>query len=388
MDYFLSEELVELKNLARQFAEESIKPVRAKYDETGEFPWDIMKQLAAMDFFRIYIDEEYEGMGMGSMGLVLVTEELSRICGGIALGFAGTALGVMPLLMSGNEEQKKKYLPDLAAGKMLAGFGLTEPEAGSDAGGLKTTAVLDGDHYILNGTKHFITNGGVAKFYTVIAKTNPAKGSRGASAFIVEEGTPGFSYGKKEDKMGIRASATSELVFEDCRVPKENLLGKEGMGFLIAMRTLDRSRPGVAAQALGIAQGAFDHAVEYARQRVQFDQPISAFQATQFKFADMATEIEAARALIYQVSKMIDAGSNDFSKESAMAKLYASEVAMKVATQAVQIYGGYGYMKEYPIEKYMRDAKITTIYEGTSEIQRSVIGLSVIKEAAKRKPIS
>jgi alkylation response protein AidB-like acyl-CoA dehydrogenase len=385
MDYFLTEDQVMLRDLARKFAEEKIKPVRAQYDESGEFPWEIMKQMAAMDFFRIYLDEAYGGMGMGSMGLVLVTEELSRICGGIALGFAGTALGVMPLLFSGSEEQKAKYLPDLADGKMLAAFALTEPEAGSDAGSIKTTAVKDGDHYILNGVKHFITNGGVAKFNTVIASTNPAKGSRGASAFIVEEGTPGFSYGKKENKMGIRASATCELIFEDCRVPKENLIGKEGMGFLIAMRTLDRSRPGVASQALGIAQGALDHAVEYSRGRVQFGQPISAFQAIQFKLANMATEIEAARALIYSAARMIDAGVNNFSKEAAMAKLYASDVAMRVTTEAVQIFGGYGYMKEYPVEKYMRDAKITQIYEGTNEIQRGVIGHALIREAASKK---
>ncbi len=385
MDYFLTEEQIMLRDLARQFANEKIKPVRAHYDETGEFPWELMKQMADMDFFRIYLDEVYGGMGMGSMGLVLVTEELSRICGGIALGFAGTALGIMPLLISGSDEQKAKYLPDLAAGKYLAAFGLTEPEAGSDAGNIKTTALKDGDDYILNGVKHFITNGGVAKFYTIIAKTNPEKGARGASAFIVEEGTPGFSYGKKEDKMGIRASATCELVFEDCRIPKENLIGKEGMGFLITMRTLDRSRPGVAAQALGIAQGALDHAVEYSRGRIQFGQPISAFQAIQFKLADMATEIEAARGLIYSVARMVDHGIKDFSKEAAMAKLYAADVAMKVTTEAVQIFGGYGYMKEYPVEKYMRDAKITQIYEGTCEIQRSVIGKALIKEAASKR---
>lgn len=385
MDYFLSEELQMIKELARQVADERIRPVAAEFDESGEFPWEIMKTLAEMDFFRIYIDEEYGGLGLGSMGLVVATEELSKACGGIALGFAATALGTMPLLLNGTKEQKEKYLPDLAAGKMLAGFGLTEPDAGSDAGRMKTTAVKDGNDYILNGVKHFITNGSVAKFYTIIAQTNPKKGSRGASAFIVEEGTPGFSYGKKEDKMGIRASATSELIFEDCRIPAENLIGREGMGFPVAMRTLDRSRPGVAAQAIGIAQGALDHAVAYSRQRVQFDHPISSFQAIQFKLADMATQIEAARALTYSVSRMIDAGVKDISKVSAMCKLLASDAAMYVTTEAVQIFGGYGYMKEYPVEKYMRDAKITQIYEGTSEIQRSVIGKAVIKEAASRK---
>jgi len=385
MNYFLTEEQIMIRDLARQVAREKIMPVRAKYDETGEFPWDIMEALAEIDFFRIYIDEEYGGLGMGSMGLVIATEELSRACGGIALGFAATALGVMPLLYSGSDEQKKKYLPDLAAGKMLAGFGLTEPAAGSDAGNIKTTAVKDGDHYVLNGVKHFITNGGVAKFYTVIASTNPIKGSRGASAFILEEGTPGFFYGKKENKMGIRASATCELIFEDCRVPAENLLGNEGMGFPITMRTLDRSRPGVASQAVGIAQGALDHAVEYSRQRVQFGKPISSLQAIQFKLADMATKVEAARALVYTAARAIDAGEKNISGISAMCKLFAGDVAMEVATEAVQVFGGYGYMKEYPVEKYMRDAKITQIYEGTAEIQRGVIGKNLIKEAASKK---
>ena len=374
-----------IRDLARQVAREKIAPVAAGYDESGEFPWDIIRALADMDFFRIYLDAEYGGMGLGTMGLVLATEELSRACGGISLGFAATALGTMPILLSGSVEQKKKYLPDLASGKKLAAFALTEPSAGSDAGNMLTTAKKDGDSYVLNGVKHFITNGGVAKIYTVIAMTNPAKGSRGASAFIVEDGTPGFSYGKKEHKMGIRASATCELVFEDCRIPAANLIGKEGMGFPVAMRTLDRSRPGVAAQALGIAQGALDQAVRYSRERIQFGQPISAFQATQFKLADMATQIEAARAMIYSTARMIDAGAKDISKESAMCKLFASDVAMAVTTEAVQIFGGYGYMKEYPVEKMMRDAKITQIYEGTNEIQRSVIGKALIKEAASTK---
>jgi alkylation response protein AidB-like acyl-CoA dehydrogenase len=385
MDYFLNDEQKMVRDLARQVADEKIRPVAAKYDESGEFPWEIMEALAGMDFFRIYLDAEYGGLGLGTMGLVLVTEELSKACGGISLGFAATALGTYPIILSGSDEQKKKFLPDLASGKKLAAFGLTEPEAGSDVTNMKTTARKDGDGYVINGVKHFITNGGVAKIYTIIATTDPSKGSRGASAFIVEEGTPGFSYGKKEHKMGIRASATCELVFEDCRVPRENLIGKEGAGFSVALRTLDRSRPGVAAQALGIAQGAMDHALAYSRKRVQFGQPISSFQATQFKFADMGTKIEAARALIYSVARMIDAGVRDYSKEAAMAKLFASDVAMEVTTEAVQIFGGYGYMKEYPIEKYMRDAKITQIYEGTSEIQRNVIGRAMVKEAASKK---
>ena len=385
MEYFLTEEQIMVRDLARQFAQEQIAPVAAHYDQTGEFPWDIIKKMAELDFFRTFVEEEYGGINAGSMGMVLITEEFARACGGIALGYAGTMLGALPLLIAGSDEQKQKYCPDLADGKFLMGFGLTEPEAGSDAASIKTTAIKDGDEYVLNGTKRFITNGGVGKLYSVIALTNPSKGARGASAFLVEEGTPGFTYGKKEDKMGIRASATCELVFEDCRIPAANRLGKEGMGFIIAMKTLDQSRPGVAAQALGIAQGAFDHAVKYSRERIAFGQPISAFQAIQHKLANMATEIEAARGLIYGCAKMVDSGVKDFSKESAMAKLFAADTAMRVTTEAVQIFGGYGYSKEYPVEKYMRDAKITQIYEGTCEIQRGVIGQAVIKEAASRK---
>ncbi|MCJ7813727.1 acyl-CoA dehydrogenase family protein [bacterium] len=385
MDYLLTEDQVMIRDLARQVAQEKIKPVAAQYDESGEFPWEIMKQLADMDFFRIYLGEEYGGMNAGAVGLALVTEELSRACGGIAASYASSILGIMPLQIAGTNEQKKKYFPDFADGKMIAAFALTEPEAGSDAGNIKTTAVKDGSSYVLNGVKHFITNGGVAQFYTVIAMTNAQKGSRGASAFIVEKGTPGFSFGKKENKLGIRASSTTELIFVECRIPEENLIGKEGMGFVIAMRTLARSRPGVAAQAVGIAQGALDYALEYSRQRIQFGQPISSFQAIQFKLADMATQIEAARALTYSVARMIDSGAKEYSKEAAMSKLFASDVAMAVTIEAVQILGGYGYMKEYPVEKYMRDAKITQIYEGTNEIQRSVIGKHLIKEAASKK---
>jgi butyryl-CoA dehydrogenase len=292
----------------------------------------------------------------------------------------------MPILVLGSEEQKKKYLPDIASGKKLAAFGATEANAGSDPSAMETTAVLDGDEYVLNGTKQWITNGGEAEIYTVMAVTNRKKGPRGISAFIVEKGTPGFSFGKKENKMGIRASATRELVFDNCRIPKENLLGgREGIGFIATMRTFDRTRPGIGAQAIGIAQGALDAAVKYSRQRVQFGQPISSFQAIQHMLADMATQIEAARALVYATAKMIDAGVQNFSKESAMAKLFASDVAMKVTVDAVQVFGGYGYMKEYPVEKMMRDAKITQIYEGTNQIQRNVVALELIKEYASSK---
>ena len=385
MEYFLTDEQKELRELARKFAVEKMAPVAEKYDKGEEFPWEIIKGLAQMDFFRIWIPEEYEGLGGGVLDLVLVTEELSRACGGMALALAGTALGTFPILIGANEDQKAKFLPQLASGDALAAFCLTEPEAGSDAGAIKTTAKLEGDHYVLNGTKHFITNGGVAKFYTVLALTNPALGPRGVSAFIVEDGTDGLTFGKKEDKMGIRASTTCEVVFQDCKVPKENLLDREGRGFSIAMQTLDKSRPGVAAQALGIAQGAFDHAVKYARERRQFGQSIASFQAIQFMLADMATQIEATRALIYATARMIDAGVKDVGKESAMTKVMAGDMAMKVTTDAVQIFGGYGYMKDYPVEKYMRDAKITQIYEGTSQIQRNVIARHVIKESASRK---
>jgi alkylation response protein AidB-like acyl-CoA dehydrogenase len=383
MDYFLTEEQKMIQSLAQEIAEEQIKPVAAQHDESGEFPWDIMKILADAGFFGLYVDEKYGGAGCGILELVLVTEQLSRACGGIAVCYAGSALGTFPILLYGSDEQKAKYLPDLASGKRVAAFGLTEANAGSDAAAIETAAVRDGDEYVLNGTKQWITNGGEADIYTTVAITDRSRGARGASAFILEKGMEGFDFGKKENKMGIRASATRELVFQDCRVPAENLLGREGLGFAVAMKTLDQARPGVGAQALGIAQGALDEAVRYAHSRVQFGKPISSFQAIQHMLADMATQIEAARALIYAVSRMIDAGVRNFSKESAMTKLLASDVAMKVTTDAVQIFGGYGYMKDYPVEKMMRDAKITQIYEGTNQIQRNVIASHLIKELAQ-----
>jgi butyryl-CoA dehydrogenase len=373
-----------LRDLCREVAEEKIKPVAAKYDEAEEFPWDVVKVLAQSDLCGVYIPEEYGGMGGGILELCITVEELSRACAGIALAFAGTALGTDPILLFGNEDQKQRYLPDIASGKKLAAYGITEPAAGSDVSAMQTTATKDGDYYVLNGTKHFITNGGDAETYTIVAMTDKKKGSRGASVFIVEKGTPGFSFGKKEEKLGIRASSTRELIFEDCRVPKENLLGKEGQGFMIAMRTFDMSRPGIGAQALGIAQGAFDAALKYSTERVQFGKPISSFQGIQFMLADMATQIEAARALIYATARQIDAGAKDISMQSSMAKMFASDMAMKVTTDAVQIFGGYGYIKEYPVEKYMRDAKITQIYEGTNQIQRSIIALNLIKDLKKK----
>jgi butyryl-CoA dehydrogenase len=380
MEYFLTEEQQMIKEIAERIAQEKIKPVALKYDEEGTFPHDIVKILADSDLCGVYIDEEYGGFGGGIFEMALVVEELSKACGGISLAYAATGLGTYPIILFGTEEQKQKYLPDIAAGKKLAAFGLTEANAGSDAAGIQTTAVLDGDEYVLNGTKQWITNGGEADVYTVVACTNRSKGARGFSAFIVEKGTPGFSFGKKENKMGIRASVTSELVFEDCRIPKENLIYREGMGFIVAMKTLDRTRPGVAAQALGIAQGALDEALKYSQEREQFGKTISSFQAVQHMLADMAIQVEAARCLVYQTCRYIDGGAKSFSKESAMSKVFASDTAMKVTTDAVQVMGGYGYMKEYPVEKMMRDAKITQIYEGTNQIQRNVIALEMIKE--------
>lgn len=385
MDYFLTDEQKMIKGLAQKIAEEKILPVRAEYDEKEEFPWDVVKVLAQSDLFGVYIPEQYGGMGFGVFELCLAIEELSRVCGGIALAYAGTALGTFPILIFGNEQQKKKYLPSIASGEKIAAFGVTESGAGSDITTLATTAKKEGDYYVLNGTKQWITNGGEAEIYVVIAATDRDKGARGLTAFIVEKGMEGFGFGKKEKKLGIRASATRELVFENCRVPAENILAKEGMGFIITLKNFDASRPGVAAQALGIAQGAFDAALEYSHQRKQFSQFIGSFQAVQHILADMAVQIEAARALIYQTARMIDAGVKDFSANSAMCKLFASDVAMKVTTDAIQIFGGYGYMKEYPVEKMFRDAKITQIYEGTNQMQRNFIAHDIIKNLAKKK---
>lgn len=385
-EFFLNEDQKYIKNLAKKIAKERILPVRAHLDENNEFPTEILKHIAQAGLFGIYIPEEYGGLGYGSFENCLAIEELSWGCLGVSVSFAASGLGSYPILLFGTEEQKKKYLPDIAKGTKLAAFGLTEANAGSDAGGIETTAVKDGDYYIINGTKQWITNGGEADVYTVIAMTNKAKGPRGASAFIIEKGTPGFTFGKKENKLGIRASATRELVFQDCRVHKDNLIGgREGIGFIVAMKTFDMTRPGIGAQAIGVAQAALDVACEYARERHQFGKPIISFQAIQHMLADMATQLEAARALVYQVARYIDAGGKDFSKYSAMAKVFPSDMAVKVALDAIQVLGGYGYMKEYPVEKMLRDAKILQIYEGTNQIQRNVIGQELIKEYAGKK---
>ncbi len=385
MDYLLTEEQIMIRDLARQIAVEKIVPVRAELDEQNKFPRDIMKAIAQADLYSLFIPEEYGGLGKKSLELCIVVEELSKACLGVATTYASSALGTYPILLYGSEEQKKKFLPDVASGKSLVAFGLTEANAGSDASGIQTTAKLEGNEYVLNGTKQWITNGGEAELYTVIAITDKSKGPRGASAFIVEKGTPGFTFGKKENKMGIRASSTTELIFNNCRIPKENLISKQGMGFIIAMKTLDSSRTGVGAMGVGVAQGAIDESISFAKNRVQFGQPITSFQAIQHMFADMQTQTEAARALVYAVARFIDSGAKDFSRASAMAKLFGTDISMKVTTDAVQIMGGSGYMKEYPAEKMMRDAKILQIFEGANQIQRNVIALDMVREATRNK---
>jgi alkylation response protein AidB-like acyl-CoA dehydrogenase len=385
LEYFLTEQQKTLKSLARRISEERILPVRAELDEKEEFPWAIIKDLADSDLFRIFIPEKYDGLGGGCLDLCLVVEELSRVCAGTAVSYAASALGAYAIVLYGNEEQKQKYLPAIAAGKRLAAFGLTESTAGSDASGIKTTAEKTSEGYVLNGTKQFITNGGDAEIYTIIALTDKNKGPRGASAFIVEKDTPGFTFGKKEKKMGIRASSTRELVFHNCLIPASNLVSKEGMGFIVTMKVLDNSRPGISAQALGIAQGALEASVDYTRQRIQFGQPLISLPVVQYKLAEMATQVEAARALVYAVARTIDSGVKSFTEESAMAKVFASDVAMRVTTDAVQACGGAGYMRDYPLEKMMRDAKITQIYEGSNEVLRNAIAIELRKRKGKRE---
>jgi alkylation response protein AidB-like acyl-CoA dehydrogenase len=383
LTYNLTEEQKMLKELTRKIAEEKIRPFSRELDEKEEFPADIIKTLGQSDLFAVSIPQVYGGMGENLLDLCITTEEIARVDGGVATSYAACFLGLLPILLYGTEEQKKKYLTRVAAGKALCAFGLTEPEAGSDAGNIKTAAVKEGNHYILNGTKCFISNAGDADIYTILAVTNKSKGSRGLSVFIVEKGNPGFTFGKKEEKLGIRSSSTREIIMNDCKVPAENLLGgKEGIGFLAVMKTFDYSRPGVAAQAIGIAQGAMELAIQYAHNRKQFNQPISSFQGIQWMLADMATKIEAARSLLYCVAQSIDRGENA-SSASAAVKMFASDTAMEVTTNAVQIFGGYGYTREYPVEKFMRDAKITQIYEGTNQIQRNIIALDLIRRFGK-----
>lgn len=394
LTYGLTETQVAIRETARELAEKKIRPVREHYDITEEYPWPVVEEMRKTDLFRVYLPQEYEGLGGGVLELCLVVEELSRVCGGIALAVATCALCAIPILLFGDEEQKKRWLPALASGQRLGAFAITEPEAGSDATATQATARKEGDHYILNGNKIFCSNGGAAEIYTTFFSTNPARGPRGISCFVIEKGTPGFTFGKKEKKMGIRASPTYELVFQNCKVPEKNRLGAEGMGLIIAQETFDVARPGVAAQALGIAQGSFEEALAYARQRKQFGQPIVSFQAIQHMFADAATQIESCRTFLYQVCREMDADMRSngkvrrptkrWTKLSAMVKLLCSEMAMKVTTDMVQVAGGIGYMRDFPLEKFMRDAKITQIYEGTNQIQRNEIGLAILKEAAAR----
>ncbi|MCL2457537.1 MAG: acyl-CoA dehydrogenase [Desulfobulbus sp.] len=381
MHFQLTEEQKLIRDMVRSFAETEVAPSAAERDETEHFDRALMfDRLAELGLTGIVFPEEYGGAGADYISYAIAVEELSRVCGstGVTLS-AHLSLCANPIYMFGTEAQKQKFLTPLAKGEKIGAFGLTEPSAGSDAGGTKTTATRDGNDWILNGSKIFITNGGEAETYVVLARSDKsAEKHRGISAFIVEKGTPGFSFGKKEKKMGIRSSPTMELVFENCRIPGDNLLGQEGQGFKVAMKTLDGGRIGIAAQALGIAQGAFEAACAYTKEREQFNKPIASFQGVSFQLADMATQIEAARLLIYNAAYRASAGLS-YSQESAMAKLFASETAMWVTTQAVQLHGGYGYTREFPVERMMRDAKITEIYEGTSEVQRVVIGAALVK---------
>ncbi|MFD1020058.1 acyl-CoA dehydrogenase [Thalassobacillus hwangdonensis] len=379
MNFQLTEEQEMLRKMVRDFAKKEVEPTAAERDEEERFDREIFDKMAELGLTGIPWPEEYGGIGSDFVSYVIAVEELSRVCAstGVTLS-AHISLASWPIYKFGSEEQKKTFLAQLATGEKLGAYALSEPGAGSDVASMRTTAKLDGDHYVLNGSKVWITNGGVGDLYVVFAKTDADAGHRGISAFIVEKGTPGFTFGKKEKKLGIRSSPTTELIFENCKVPKENLLGEEGEGFKIAMMTLDGGRNGIAAQAVGIAQGALDASVAYAKEREQFGKPISQQQGISFKIADMGTEVEAARLLTYQAAYLESEGL-PYAKASAMAKLFAGDTAMKHTVEAVQVFGGYGYTKDYPVERYMRDAKITQIYEGTNEIQRLVIGRMLTK---------
>lgn len=379
MNFELSKEQELIRQMVREFAVNEVKPIAAEIDETERFPMENVKKMARYGMFGIPIPVQYGGVGGDNMAYTIAVEELSKVCGttGVILS-AHVSLCAALIQGFGNEEQKQKYLVPLAKGEKLGAFGLTEPNAGTDAAGQQTTAVLDGEEYILNGSKIFITNGGVADIFVVFAMTDRSKGTKGISAFIVEKTTPGFSIGKVENKLGIRASSTTEIIMENCRIPKANLIGQEGKGFGIAMKTLDGGRIGIAAQALGIAEGAMEEAINYMKERKQFGKPLSAFQGLQWMIAEMDVKVEAAKQLVYKAAWCKDKGL-PYSLEAARAKLFASETAMEVTTKVVQIFGGYGYTKEYPVERMMRDAKITEIYEGTSQVQKMVIAASVIK---------
>lgn len=375
--YTLTEEQQMFQQMIRELAVNEIEPRAAEIDEKGEFPWDIFEIFKKNDLLSLPFEEKYGGQGADMLTVCIAVEEIAKVCGSSSLILAGIELGATPIKIAGSEEQKMKYLTAIAGGDKQVAFGLTEPEAGSDAASMKTKAIKEGDFYVLNGQKCFCTNGEIADIYTVFAMTNPDAGVRGISAFVVEKGTPGFSIGKHENKMGIRGSMTTELLFDDCKIPLENLLGKEGKGFNLAMMTLDRTRTVVGSQGLGLAAGALEYAVNYMKDRVQFGQPISKFQGLQFEVAELAMEVEAARQLIYRACAMVENEEPGFSGVSAMAKCYATDVAMKVTTHCVSLIGGYGYMKDYPLERMMRDAKITQIYEGTNHIQKLVISRQI-----------
>jgi len=374
---------MELRQRARDLADTAMRPVAAKYDVEQTYPWEVQKAIKDAGLSGVWIPREYGGMGGGVLDLCIVVEEFSRACGGMGVGYAVNALGSFPIIVGGTDEQKQRWLPGIAAGEKLIAFGLSEKESGSDAGSMTTRGERDGDAYVLNGEKKWNTGGAVASYNTIFAVTEAGRGARGISAFVVESGTPGYRVGKHEDKMGIRCVPVVEIHLENCRVPLANLLGgHEGHGFKHAMVTLDRARPGVASQAVGLAQGALDLAIQYTHQRKQFGQSVSSFQGIQWMLSDMATQVEAARALVHHAARVIDSGAKNITKVSAMCKLMATDVAMKVTTDAVQLFRGYGYCKDFPIEKYMRDAKITQIYEGTNQIQRLVIARALLREAA------
>ena len=405
LDYGLTDTQRTIQNLAWELAVKKMKPVRRRYDETEEFPWEVIEAVRAADLMGVYGPEELGGTGGGIFETVLVAEAFSRACGGLAISVFASCLGAGPILYFGTAEQRQRWLPDLFTGKRLGAFTITEPSAGSDATAMRTTAKRDGDSYVLNGTKNFCSGGGVGEVYTTFASVDLSRGARGVTAFVVEKGTPGFTFGKKEVKMGIRASPTYELVFKDCRIPAANRLGPEGHGLILAQTTFDYSRPGIGAQAIGIAQGALDETLAYIRQRKQFGVPVSSFQAIQHMLADCATQIEAGRALLYSTSRAMDLDllpaereamkngttvyeelrkrkGRRWTKESGMVKFFCSDVAMKTTIDCVQMCGGIGYMRDFPVEKFMRDAKITQIYEGTNQIQRNEVAAMMIKEAA------
>jgi acyl-CoA dehydrogenase len=377
MDFSLSEEQLELKELTHQFAANEMRPAAAEYDEKNEFPFEVMKKAFEIGYLTSGIPVEYGGTGFSNLDNAVVCEELAWGCAGMYTSMMANTLATTPIVYFGTDEQKKEYLEPLTKEMSFACFGLTEREAGSDNSMIKTTAKKDGDHYILNGSKTFITNAGVAKVGVIFASTDPSRGARGLSAFIVPMNTPGVSVGKHENKMGHRASNTAEIYLDDVKIPAENLLRREGFGFIVAMKTLDYARPAVGAGGVGVARAAYEEALKYAQNRVQFGKPIASFQYNAFKLAEMITDIEAARLLVYRSAWMLDNGMKA-SKESAMAKVVATDVGMRVTTDAVQMLGGYGYMKEYPVEKLMRDAKLFQIYEGTNEIQKHVISLEIL----------